>query len=447
MDVEDVAGPTPSITTASIPLSAKVSWSNPIARDSAKSTRREERYMQKLKCKNRGTSQLPQDQPHNNLHNATDTTSSLLTIPDITVTSASPAKTSPLAQLTVLDPDLHHLKPPTFFPSRKRRGPRLPRSLRAKANLHHSSKRGLTLAEAQHRSSRFERLHKQISHHESNVKKIEEDVSMHVAHDDIEKEGHQWEKLAEARALVVSDRTALENVWYAPHKRAMTDKEKEQSERLVGLHQMMFLLQRTPNRRSRAKKMDPEAARGIWSKQHPAYHTSKNAIEDEITQLKKELGFDVEDCELPDDPLNGVFSTKMLEDDESRWSREEKLACARHFAAAWEVELRVWEGRVSVSGALDQEVVRQSIGKAYINLEHFRGKVDEFSDSKGPGEEEMGGREVEMEEEMATSVEMNGEMDPHLQMAGGEESMEVQSKNRTEMDGGIKELVKRVERL
>lgn len=474
MDVEDVAGSTPSITTASIPLSAKVSWSNPIARDSAKSTRREERYMQKLKCKNRGTSQLPQDQPHNNLHNATDTTSSLLTIPDITVTSASPEKTSPLAQLTVLDPDLHHLKPPTFFPSRKRRGPRLPRSLRAKANLHHSSKRGLTLAEAQHRSSRFERLHKQISHHESDVKKIEEGDSIHVAHDEIEKEGYQWEKLAEARALVVSDRTALENVWYARHKRPMTDKEKEQSERLVGLHQMMFLLQRTSNRRWRAKRMDPEAARGIWSKQHPAYHTSKNAIEDEITQLKKELGFDVEDCELPDDPVNGVFSTKMLEDDESRWSREDKLACARHFAAAWEDELRVWEGRVSMSGALDQEVVRQSIGKAYINLEHFRGKVDEFSDSRGAGEEEMGGREVEMEVEMATSVEMNGGMDPHLQIVGvvdkmdgemqnpadvgegvtqdlqiiGREDMvEEQPQNNPAMVGEMKKLVERVERL
>lgn len=474
MEIEDIAGLTPSLPTASIPVSAKVSWSNPNARNSAKLIRREKRNMQKLKGKKRETSRQPQDQPYDNFHDATDTTSSPFTIPDITVTSASPDKPSPLAPITALKPDLHHLQPPTFFPSRKRRGPRLPRSLRAKANLHHSSKRGLTLAEAQHRSSRFERLHKQISHHESNVKKIEEDVSIHVAHDEIEKEGYQWENLAKARAIVMSDRTALKNVWYARHKRPMTDKEKEQSERLVGLHQMMYLLQRTPKGRWRAKQMDPEAARGIWSEQHPAYHTSKNAIEDEIAQLKKELGFDVEDCELPDDPVNGVFSTKMLEDDESRWSREEKLACARHFAAAWEVELRVWEGRVSVSGALDQEVVRQSISKAYINLEHFRGKVDEFSDSRGAGEEEMGGREVAMEEEMATSVETNEGMDEHLQIVdavdkmdgvmqnpadvgegvtqdlqiiGREDMVEEQLQNKPAMDGEIKKLVERVERL
>lgn len=445
MECEDATEPTPSISAASMPLSTMVSWSNPNARTSAKSTRREKRNMQKLKGMNRRTSQLPQDQPYSNIHGPTDTTTSFMTIPDTTLTLASPGKPSPLALPTAPNPNPGHLKPPPFFSRRKQREPRLTRRLRAKANLHPSSKHCLTPAEAWHRSSRFERLHKQISRHESNAKKIEEDVSCYIAHDASETASYRAERLAKARALVVADRAALAKVWYARHKRPMTDKEKGQSEKMVALHHESFLLKEALDKCWPAKQIDPEAARAMWPEQHIAYHKSKKAVDDEISQLKKELGFDVEDCEMPDDPANGVFSTKML--DESRWSREEKLACARHYVAVWEAELRVWEGRVSVSGGSDQEVVRQSIGKAYVNLEHFRSKVDEFLDSMGGRVEDGSVGEVEMGERLWNPTESDEGMIRNLQISGGEDNMVAQPKDSAEMDGGMTELVERVERL
>ncbi|KAI4131192.1 MAG: hypothetical protein LQ347_003089 [Umbilicaria vellea] len=432
-----------------MPLSTEVTRSNPNATNSAKSARREKRNMQKRKWKNRGTSQPSQDQPYSNMLGPNDTMTSFATIPDITITLASPGKPSPLAPPTASNLDPGHLTAPTISPRRKKRELRLTRRLRPKANLLPISKRCLTPAEAWHRSSSFGRLHKEISRHESDVILTEDHISYYIARDASEIASCQpkglAERLAKARAVVVSDRAALAKVWYARHRRTMTDKEKGQSEKMITLSHESFLLKKAMNECRAAKHLYIEAGFARLALRYSEFRKSKKTVDEEISQLKKELGFAVEDCDMPDDPASGLFSTKML--DESWWSREEKLACARHYVAEWEAELRLWEGRVSASGGSDQEVVRQSIGKAYINLEHFRSKVDEFLESKGEREEKGSVGEVEMEDWLRNPTEMDEGFLLNTQMSGGEDNMEVQPKNSAEMDGELAELVERVERL
>ena len=414
MEVEDAAEPTPSI-----PTGPKVLWSNPNARTNAKSTRRGRRNRQKLR-RNEGAPQASQDRPYNNVNGPTDTTTSFTTIPDITLTSATPGEPSGLAPLTASNSaTTGHLKPPTLIPR-----PRRSRRFRAKANVSAEPKRRLTALQADQRSSKLDRLHRQLGRHESNVRELEEYVSSQVAEDPSLGPDYRAEQLANARAEVQSYRAAIEKMVYARHLRPMTEKERVESERLVELHQRCYrreIYEKGADQEwSRAQSINPEAARSIGQEKQNRSYKAEDALWDEISKIKREWGFDRRDCETPDDPANGTFSTKMLR--ESRWSREEKLACAQHYVARWEAELRIWERRVSESGGghWNQEVVKHSISSAQGYLEQFRSKVDELSDPKWEEKKEM---------------------------IGGGDKIEGQPKTPTEMDVRMMELMEGVERL
>lgn len=416
MGVMDAAEPTPSI-----PIGPKVLWSNPSARSSAKSQRRERRDRQKMQKlrKNEGTPQSSQVQAYSNVNGAIDTTASSITIPNITLTSATPGKPPYQAPVTTSNTDTRHLKAPTFNPRRRR----TPRS-RAKATLSPEPNSRLTRAEAKHRSHKLDRLHKQLGHHERYAKKLEEDVSSHVANDRRLGPSSRSEQLARARASVQSDQAAIQELMYARHMRPMTEKEERQSEELAELHHECYrwdMWEKEAHEEfSRTRHTDLEAARHVLKEKGSETYRATTPVLDMINEVKRELGFGSEDYHIPADPANGIFSMKMLE--ESRWSREEKLACAKHYVARWGVELQIWEKRIPMTEGLDRdpEMVEHSICKAQSSLKYFRSKVNKFSDPK---------------------------LEELKEIIGEEDRMEVQPKNSIEMDEGMNELVEGVERL
>lgn len=412
MELDDTPEPTPSS-----PTELTVLWSNTNARTSEKPTRRARRNRQKLR-KNAGSLQpSPQDQPSNDINPSTQTNNnitSLTTIPEITLTTATPGRSSALPPLTTSNTATGHLKPPPFIP-RARRTPRL----RAKANPLAQPKHHLTADEARQRSGAFDRLHKQLCHDLKYPRKKERYAS-DVSNDPSLGPDDPAPDLAKAGAYVKSSRAAIEQLFYFRHLRSMTEKDKVQSERLAELHHKRHewnLYERGFRKEwTIARNLmdtDPEAdfkALRLSLIEINRVERERTALLKEISEIEKEMGFGERDKRIPADPANGIFTTEMLR--ESKWSRKEKLACAEHYVARWEADLQKCEETASFTGGVhwSQEIMEDSIRKAEHFVKYFRSKMVEYSD---PGWEErkgMIGGDDKMKGELHTPPEMDERM-------------------------------------